>query len=306
MKNSTVVITPYYEDIASPYFFEDLGENLKQNSTVIVVDDGSIKRPLDEAELSENGLKGKILRLHKNVGHQEAICIGLQYAVNNTHAEKLVIMDSDGEDRPEDIKILLDKLDDVNEDVVVAKRTSRHETFRFKTFYIIYKMLFQFFVGKKINFGNFMVLKKNAAKRLLHEDKTDLHVAASVINSKLPICFFPLARGKRYAGKSKMNMVGLVLHGLRSIMVFSEIVLVRLTLFCSFFTLAILVALALMVVLKISGLTIPGWFSTISGILILTLVQISVVTVLILLMSSKNKSRDNDFQKMIEDVVHVG
>ena len=307
MSYSNVIIAPYYEDKASDYFFKELAGCVSETDMILIVDDGSITIPLQSDDLKKYGLNGKIIRLRRNIGHQCAISVGLAYATEELQFDNLVIMDSDGEDRPSDIKLLLEKLkSDV--DVVVAQRTSRHESVKFKLFYLIYKTMFRWLVGKSISFGNFMVMTKSAAARLAKSQETFMHVAASVLNSKLRLSLLPLARGKRYAGKSKMSLVNLILHGIRSIMVFSESVLVRITLFCAVFAAIIFVAFTIMIVAKFAGITIVGWFSTISGILLLMLFQVASMTLLLLLLAGNLRqlpSLNIDHMSLVEEVLDV-
>lgn len=308
MTTNTVIITPYYEDLAGIKFCQELAEKYGADHTLIIVDDGSIKTIISAEDLKTHGLNGHIIRLRRNVGHQNAIAVGVAYAVENISFSQMVIMDSDGEDQPQDIDSLLTSLQQSDCDVVVAKRTTRVETLTFKTFYFIYQLLFRILVGRNISFGNFMVMSKQAANRIARSPESRVHLAASVLNSKLRVISVPLARGKRYAGQSKMNLVSLTLHGIRSIMVFAESVLVRITLFCAIFAAAILLALAIMVVAKIVGLTIIGWFSTISGILLLLLFQVAIMALLVLLLAGNMRSdpvEDLNHDALIEEVITI-
>ena len=50
---------------------------------------------------------GGVLHLRSNQGHQRAIALGLYHLHEFTDAEAVVVMDGDGEDRPEDLPELL-------------------------------------------------------------------------------------------------------------------------------------------------------------------------------------------------------
>lgn len=307
MKPKTVVITPYFEDPAGQYFCQQLAEKYGTEHILIIVDDGSINTLIEQKDLSRHGLKGYIIRLQRNVGHQNAIAVGIAYAVENIDFDQAVVMDSDGEDQPIDIQSLTDALEN-NNDVAVAKRKSRVETNTFKIFYIIYQFLFRVLVGRTISFGNFMAMSRSAAMRIARSPETRIHLAASVLNSKLRVARVPVDRGARYAGQSQMNLVSLTLHGIRSIMVFAESVLVRITLFCAAFAGAILLAMAIMVVAKIAGVTILGWFSTISGILLLMLFQVAIMALLVLLLAGNMRSNPIEplnHKNLISEVIPV-
>lgn len=303
-----MIVAPYFEDMASGQFCMQLGEVLLDDSQVIIVDDGSVDRPFDPDQFSSARLNGSVLRLKRNIGHQAAIATGISYALDHCEFENLVVMDSDGEDTPDSIATLIEKLASKDIDVVVATRKSRVETKRFKLFYYLYKMLFRLLVGRHIGFGNFMAFNKKAAHRLAVSHETRIHLAASVLNSKLRVVECPIDRGERYAGKSQMNMVSLLLHGLRSIMVFAESVLVRITMFSVICAALIIVAMMSMILFKLTGLAIPGWFSTVGGILLLLLFQVAIMALLVLLLAGNLRSHSVEsinHDELIDEVIEV-
>jgi hypothetical protein len=195
-----------------------------------------------------------------------------------------------------------------NIDVVVAQRKSRVETFRFKTFYLIYKLLFQFLTGRKISFGNFMALKPAALQRLAAMQELWMHVASCVLTSKLRVQTLPIDRGPRYAGKSKMNFVGLALHGFRALMVFAEDVLVRVGIICALVAVATVMASTVAIGLKLAGFATPGWFSVALGILLLVFLQTGALTLMTLMLTGVVRSgapNQIDYRAFIEDVKHA-
>jgi hypothetical protein len=272
---SVIVITPIYEDVeASSRLFKELSVQFNRDAFLVAVDDGSVKQPLAIDSLENAGIDGVILKLRRNVGHQRAIAIGLGYVSERIQPQqRVIVMDSDGEDLPSTIPNLLEYLKIGDVDVVVAQRKSRVESLRFKAFYVIYKLFFSVMTGRLISFGNFMALKASAVQRLVVMQELPIHVAAAVLASKLQARVCPLHRGPRYAGQSKMNFVGLVLHGFKGLMVFAEDVLVRVGIACALIaSLSILGALAA-VSLKLFGIATPGWFSVALGLLFLMLLQ---------------------------------
>jgi hypothetical protein len=282
-----IIVTPVYEDVeASRRLFSELAEAFGAQLQVIAVDDGSVRQPLGVEGILEAKLNGIVLKLRRNVGHQRAIAIGLSYAADNyRNAQRVVVMDSDGEDRPQSIDQLLALLKSSEIDIVVAQRRSRVETIRFRAFYVVYKWLFYLLSGRRINFGNFMAMKLPALRRLVAMQELWIHVAGCVLTSKLRVVTCPLDRGPRYAGQSKMNFVGLALHGFRGLMVFAEDVLVRVGIACALVAaLSILGSLAA-VLLKISGFATPGWFSVALGILLLVFLQTGALTLMTLMLT---------------------
>lgn len=282
-----VVVTPVFEDIeASTILFSELARTCGYETYVVAVDDGSVRQPLSPAGIAHAGLNGVVLRLKRNVGHQRAIATGLSYvAANIPAAHRVVVMDSDGEDVPATILTLLEKLESPDVDVVVAQRKSRVETLRFKAFYWVYKGLFSLLTGRKISFGNFMAMKSEAVQRLSSMGELATHVAGTVLLSRLRWKSCPLDRGPRYAGDSKMNFVGLALHGFKGLMVFAEDVLVRVGATCALVATLSLVGVTAAVVLKAVGYATPGWFSVALGILLLMFLQTGAITLMTLMLT---------------------
>jgi polyisoprenyl-phosphate glycosyltransferase len=282
-----IVVTPVYEDVeASSRLFKELAAQFGQKVFVVAVDDGSVRQPLDIGSLEAASVDGAILKLRRNVGHQRAIAIGLGYVSEHVGPDQhVVVMDSDGEDLPGTIPALLDRLESEAVDVAVAQRKSRIETFRFKAFYAVYKRFFSLMTGRSISFGNFMALKAHAVTRLVAMQELSIHVAGAVLASKLRTGICSLDRGSRYAGQSKMNFVGLALHGFKALMVFAEDVLVRVGIACAIIAVLSVMGAAAAIILKVLGFSTPGWFSVALGILVLMFMQTGALALMTLMLT---------------------
>lgn len=304
-----VVVTPVYEDFeASSRLFKELQAELGENVYIVAVDDGSVRQPLDTSGLDIAGARGAVLKLRRNVGHQKAIAIGLGYVSTHLHTgQSVVVMDSDGEDLPGSIPRLLQPLQTDQVDVVVAHRKSRVETLRFKAFYAIYKRLFRIVTGRTISFGNFMAMKASGVRRLSAMPELSIHVASAVLASKLRIATCPLDRGPRYAGQSKMNFVGLALHGFKGMMVFAEDVLVRVGIASAIVAILSVLGGMTAVLLKAIGYSTPGWFSVALGILVLMFMQTGVLALMTLMLTGVVRSgtvtSELDYRDFIEKVL---
>lgn len=305
-----IIVTPVYEDAeASSKLFKELAKTFKKKVFIVAIDDGSVKQPLETSGISTAGLDGVVIKLKRNVGHQRAISIGLGYASEHMNeTQQVVVMDSDGEDTPESIKELIEPLSKDEVDVVVAQRKSRVESLKFKAFYIIYKFIFSVLSGKKISFGNFMALKYNAVKRAISRNELGIHVAGTILSTKLRIERLPLDRGPRYAGQSKMNFVGLFLHGFKGLMIFAEDVLVRVGIASAFIAILSLLGGIIAILLKVSGFATPGWFSVTLGILLLVFLQTGTMTLMMLLLTGVTKGstmQPLDYRTFIDEIQHV-
>ena len=133
------------------------------------------------------------------------------------------------------------------------------------------------------------------------------HYAASVYHAKLPLEKIPIPRGDRILGKSKMNIISLVVHGMSAISVFGEAVAVRLLCIVSLFMLLTLAGLGATVFIKIcTDLAIPGWATNLSGILSIVLLNFLLLAIFAVLLMLNSRNRLSflpirDWQYFIED-----
>lgn len=288
--STVAIVTPVYEDQES---FAELCRKLAEAERiagvrfqVIAVDDGSLRAPPQLAPIAEAKLSGEILRLARNVGHQMAISVGLAHAATLANLSACVVMDSDGEDTPESIPGLLAAVTQPGADVAVAERAKRSEPLTFQAFYVVYKRLFKLATGQVLRFGNFMALSPMALERLSGMHETSTHVAAAVVKAKLRRADVPTNRGTRYAGRSKMNFPSLVLHGMRAVMVFSDLVLTRMALalvaMAGLVTAVVVGAFAM----KLMGFATPGWVTIVTGFALSLFLQTGLFTMITMLVSS--------------------
>ena len=86
------------------------------------------------------------------------------------------------------------------------------------------------------------------------------HFSGSIIKSKINYKTIPTKRGIRYYGSSKMNFTNLVTHGLSSISIFIDVIIVRLLVF-NFLALILsfIVLLSLLFIKVFTNYEIPGW-----------------------------------------------
>lgn len=257
------IVTPVFNDWRSleklTIELVDTASNFNTEiEKIVVVNDCSTIIPSNE--IINNPLI-KILNLSTNLGHQRAIAIGLCYANDYLKkTSKIILMDSDGEDKPSDITKLLKKSEENEGDIIFASREKRSEKLIFKINYFIYKKIFKFMTHSEISFGNFSLIPKEKIDSIIYDPDSWNHFSASIIKSKISYSKCLTKRGKRYFGKSKMNFTNLVVHGLSSISVFTDLVIVRL-LICNVVAIILaFVALSLLLIVKVfSDYEIPGW-----------------------------------------------
>ncbi len=257
-----------------------VGAPIAQRMAFLIVDDCS---ETDYEKLPAGiGQSLSILRLYRNVGHQKAIALGLAYLADQDEPQTTIVMDADGEDRPEDIERLIQKSLDEPGRIVFAHRAKRHETLFFQVFYQIYKWLFLLLTGKTITFGNFSLVPAGQLRKLTHVSSIWNNYPGGVIRSRLPYTAVPLERGRRLAGESKMNFVSLVLHGLSAVSVLIDTTAVRLVLFSAVMIAASVVGIGVVIYMKLfTNTAVPGWASYLIASFLIVILQAFLISLLL-------------------------
>lgn len=294
---SLLIVTPVFNDWDS--FGQLLAEIDRIMPTwnvsvdVIAVDDGSSLRPGIEASVNslQNINSVGVVSLAANMGHQRAIAVGLAHANRMAAHDLCLVMDSDGEDRPEDIATMLSVSAKKPGAVVVAKRAQRSESWRFRAFYKVYKALFRLLTGKAIDFGNFCLIPGDQLGRIAHMAELWNHFAGALVRSRIPLESTDTTRGTRYAGQSTMNFVSLVVHGLSAISVFSDLMFVRLLVGSLIVgALPVLISVVAIALRFTTDLAIPGWTTNIAGFAALAILQILTLLVTSVFVSLSGRS----------------
>jgi glycosyltransferase involved in cell wall biosynthesis len=280
------VITPVFNDGAclAP-FLADLASasGLPAETTVLVIDDGSTDLiTIDPASVPPELGSVEILHLGCNLGHQRAIATGLVEAVHRGMYDAIIVIDADGEDRPQDVSALLAAHRESPDAIIVAKRRSRQEALQFRVFYGIYKALFHLLTGRKLDFGNFSLVPADAAQRMVLMGELWNHYPATVMRSRIPIVRVALDRQSRYAGRSRMNFTSLVNHGLAGIAAFVDTAFARLLVFAVALTGVFgLLAVAGIVLRLVSSVPIPGWAALGASVAMIGFIQIIAALVVL-------------------------
>lgn len=291
------IVTPNYNDWDSvDVLLAELNEeaaSLGSTVDVFIIDDASTRdrhQPWQVADLANLG-EISLIELACNQGHQRAIALGLTHVSRQRDYSAIIVMDCDGEDQPRDIKRLVSVHAQHPEHIVVAQRAERSEGALFAAFYWIYKQVFAFMTGQRIDFGNFSLIPARAAARLVYMPELWNHLAASILRSRLPIARVATVRGHRYAGRSSMSFVALVAHGLSGMSAFSEQLFVRLftrSLYAA--AIAVAIAVAATGLRLASDLAIPGWATTVVGFSAIVLLQAVTLSVVAVFMNLGNRT----------------
>jgi len=192
---------------------------------MIVNDASTIKLP--EIDVPKNIKKIEIFNMKQNKGHARCNAFAIKYLSKNDDFDHLIVMDGDGEDRPEEIKYLVNQALEDKEVSVVAKRVKRSEGFLFQILYEIHKMITLIFTGKQINFGNYSCLTKKDVVTLSQQESLWSSFSGTLKKSISRLNTINSIRGSRYFGPSKMSLFNLGIHSFSIIAVFKSQVFLR-------------------------------------------------------------------------------
>ena len=228
-----IILIPVYNDWESlKKLIKEINEIIKDFNDInfeclIVNDCSTIQAP---EIIKPNKFKSiEILNMKENRGHARCNAFGIRYIFQNKKFDNLILMDSDGEDRPVEIKDLIEKINKNPNVSVVAKRIKRSEGLLFQLLYQIHKLITIFFTGKNINFGNYSILTKDDVRKLHSKASLWSSFSGSVKKHTNSLNEINSIRGLRYFGPSQMSLFKLIIHSLSIIAVFKYQVFLRST-----------------------------------------------------------------------------
>ena len=228
-----IILIPIYNDWESLIkLLDEINKTVENKKDyefkcIVVNDSSTINQPKLSKPFNIKSLK--IINMKENRGHARCNAFGLKYIDKNEIYDYLILMDGDGEDRPEEIKSLLDKISESPTVSVVAKRAKRSEGALFKFLYQAHKIITFIFTGKKINFGYFSCLTKRDVNILIKQASLWNNYSGSVKKHLDSYNEIESIRGYRYFGPSKMTLLNLVIHSFSIISIFKYSVFLRST-----------------------------------------------------------------------------
>jgi hypothetical protein len=263
------VLCPLYQDVDSflvvkRRVIQTLSTSSWAPSSVrfVIVDDSAGFDPDVERLRSESDTE--VLCPPFNLGHQRAIVFGLRSCREQIADDDFIVtLDSDGEDQPEDVSRLLAPLRSASADlkvVVLARRSGRHESLKFKVLYGLFKVMFIALTGTVVRTGNFAAYRGWTARRALFHPHFDLCYSSSLLGLNRPLLFVPCERGRRIAGRSHMNLLKLLMHGFRMLMPFVDRIAIRaLVVFSGVLAFGLAFAAAVVGLHFFTEMKIPEW-----------------------------------------------
>ena len=233
--NKIKILIPIYNDWKSAFkLLENINTEvltLDCEFSVIIVNDASTESRSKFSPNFSNLKSIQVINMKENKGHARCNAAGLKHINEREDFDYVIPMDGDGEDRPVELRLLIEKIKEYPDIVVTANRVKRSEGFLFKLCYLVHKYLTLVFTGQNIKYGNYTCLTKSAVNAMVNEPATWSSFSGSLSKIAKDKKSIPSERGTRYFGPSKMSFINLLKHSLSIIAVFKTTLLIRSTLF---------------------------------------------------------------------------
>jgi len=200
----SIVVPVFNEEESLGTFYKELilqVSKLKVGSEVIFVDDGSTDGSLSILKkLEEENKNIRIFSFRKNRGKAEALSLGF----GKTRGDFIVTLDSDLQDRPDQIEKLIKKSKE-GWDLVSGWRKNRKDSFAKNISSKIFNFVSSFFWGLKVNDLNcgLKLYKAEAAKSLNLYGGTHRFIPLILFQEGFSVTEVPVVHDKRKLGKSK-------------------------------------------------------------------------------------------------------
>jgi len=210
IEDSISVVIPVYND---QEVLRELHSRLKHvlsdliaDYEIIFVDDGSRDQSFSILKtLLRKDQNLIIIKLKRNFGQSNAITAGLEYAAKDT----VVIMDSDLQDRPEDIRVLATSLIQSGKSMAIAKWVERREAFKSRIisnlFFLISDLLTN--IRHPKNVGVFRIIRRSVLEEIEKLKFKTGTTLSMLYRTGAEFVTVDLTRDPRYAGKSSYNVI---------------------------------------------------------------------------------------------------
>lgn len=264
IESLSVVVPIYNDQEVIPELLRRLTavlDTIVREYEIILVDDGSRDRSwavMQQERAQREHLR--IARLSRNFGQQNSIAAGLSLATKDL----IVLMDSDLQDRPEDIPTLIDALLADKEATMAIAQWEERKDSRMK---IAVSRLFQR-VSNRITdihtmprLGIFRVMKKSVIdelKRFPEKTATAVSLLYFIGNKYVAV---PLKRDARFAGTSGYNLSKMLSLTFARIFSFSMFPIRMVTYMGAALCIGSMIAACGLIIYKLVGNVVTGWTS---------------------------------------------
>lgn len=316
--NEDILLVPVFNDWAAltallPHLERELARAARQASIIVLDDSSTEPRPTMPASNPLTAIRSiEVIKMRRNLGHQRAIAVGLSFIAAKRPCRAVVVMDGDGEDMASDVPRLLEMYDRCEgQSVIFAQRTRRSEGALFTAFYRLYRVVHFILTGVRVEVGNFSVISYESIRKLTVASDLWNHYAAAVVHARLSRSLLPTVRGKRLDGRTSMNFVALVAHGISAISVFADRIGVRLLVFTATVVGLLIAGLGIIATLNlVTTVEVPGWARLALTALAVLFGQAAMLSTVFILMIQMSRAQSSfiparDYEFFVEGTIQT-
>lgn len=261
----SILIPVFNDQEVLPELYRRLKAQLDQAGQayeIVFVDDGSSDsswKMIEDLHKQDKGIFG--IKLMRNFGQQNAIAAGLDHVGGDV----VVIMDSDLQDRPEDIPKLVQALEKNDASMAIARWASRKDSW----FKLAVSRLF-FSVSKRItnirhepNLGVFRAIRREVIEELRKYPEKTSTTLSLLYWIGVDYVAVDLERDARYAGKSGYSLKKMIKLTADRIFSFSMFPIRAAILAGTLISALSFLSGIVLIIRRMLGLVAPGWTSMI-------------------------------------------
>jgi polyisoprenyl-phosphate glycosyltransferase len=188
---------------------------------IIFINDGSVD---DSREILKGIVKEfrqvRVISFSRNFGQHPAISAGFERA----RGDKIILMDADLQDRPENIPLLIDNLKG-NIDIVYTIRHDKQKMF----FRDMTSNFFHYLMAKQIrtkmprNIGTFSLFSRKVLEAILQYKEVNILFGPLLYSVGFQYCCVPIERDQRLNSKSSYSFIKRLELGVNSIISYTDL-----------------------------------------------------------------------------------
>lgn len=263
VENLSVVIPVYNDQEVIAELYRRLHTVVASIATkyeIILVDDGSQDNSWSEIlKLRQHDEHIVAVKLVRNFGQQNSIAAGL----NVSKGDIIILMDSDLQDRPEDIPALISTLQQSGASMVIAQWQTRKDTWAKRAVSNLFNRVSNSITSIHIapHLGVFRAIKRSVVEELKKFPEKTSTTLSLLYYIGANYAIVPLKRDARFAGKSGYNvrkMLGLTFARIFS---FSMFPIRMVTYLGAFLCIGSMIAAMALIIYKLVGNVVAGWTS---------------------------------------------
>ena len=284
-KKLTVIVPCYNEELALPYFYNEINKVSKKLSKVILevifVDDGSTDKTLEVIkDMVKKDERIRFISFSRNFGKEAAMYAGLNYATG----DYITIMDADLQDPPEMLIEMYDNIKNGEYDCIGTRRISRKGEPVIRSFFakLFYKIINKMSKTEMVDGArDFRLMTRQMVNAILSLKEYNRYSKGLFSYVGFKTKWLEYKNVERVAGKSKWNFFKLFVYAIEGIVGFSTIPLILSVIIGLFFCLLSFIMIIVIIIRTlIWSDPVSGWPSLVCIILFVSGIQLFCIGII--------------------------